>query len=447
MPIVIQPTPMGQKMMNKKMDKMGGGGMDIPMKKKMKMSGKMEDMREYMDRLDAIEEDTTNEATWPKSDDDESAPQVGDTVMHDKHGLVKVLKITDTDMMGEPAEYVVQTKGGAKNISYDQLVMGESVEEDTLDEGAFKDMMIDVEDGMSKEEFEKEYPGMGAEYDKIKKEIMDRPNEDVQEPIEDTVSENSIMDPETKKMIPEKDYVMKYVMAKHPEETKKLLQSGDLMDIYGGDLYNALFDYMSDEMPYGTQKGRDGDPVQYMQDELDSIGILGEPTSKFDMYNRKPAESVDEQDIEMEEDCGCDDEAIDAMVSVPVQELQDILQLAGYENYADKIQEYANEPEEEYSSVEDQMIGLSGGLNGPKKMYPASADGDNPMNQEPREIEENTMEAVEEKLYKSYKDFLEEAEVEVDEEITKGTGKKGLEKSLDKLYGPKKGSTKKVDKD
>jgi len=167
---------------------------------------------------------------------------------------------------------------------------------------------------------------------------------------------------------------------------------------------------------------------------------------KFADANPK-AESVDEQDIEMEEDCGCDEEAVDAMISVPVQELQDILQLAGYENYADKIQEYANEPEEEYGSVEDQMIGLSGGLNGPKKMYPASADGDNPMNQEPREIEENTMEAVEEKLYKSYKDFLEEAEIEVDEEITKGTGKKGLEKSLDKLYGPKKGSTKKVDKD
>ena len=113
------------------------------------------------------------------------------------------------------------------------------------------------------------------------------------ESIEDTVNENSIMDPETKKMIPEKDYVMKYIMSKHPEETKKLLQSEDLMDIYGGDLYNALFDYMSEEMPYGTQKGRDGDPVEYMQDELDSMGMFGEATSKFDIYN-KPSESVDE---------------------------------------------------------------------------------------------------------------------------------------------------------
>ena len=84
------------------------------------------------------------------------------------------------------------------------------------------------------------------------------------------------MDPETKQMIPEKDYVMKYVMSKHPEETKKLLQSGDLMDIYGGDLYNALFDYMSEEMPYGTQKARDGDPYVWIADELDDLGLLDE---------------------------------------------------------------------------------------------------------------------------------------------------------------------------
>tara|TARA_B100001057_G_scaffold411155_1_gene426621 strand:+ start:10913 stop:11806 length:894 start_codon:yes stop_codon:yes gene_type:complete len=275
MPIVIKPKM-------SKMDKMGAGGMDIgrtpslntqdydipgieknpTLKKKMKkMAGKMEDMREYMDIFDGIEEDT-------------------------------------------------------------------------IEEGAFKDMEIDVEDGMSKEEFVKEYPGMGDEYDKIKKEIMDRADETID-----------------------------------------------------------------------------------------------------------PDEDMQEQDIEMEDDCGCDQEAVDAMVSVPVQELQDILQLAGYENYAEKIAEYANEPAEDYMSPEDQLIGLSGGLNRPKKSYPASAPGDNPMDQEPREVEE-TMEAVEEKLYKSYKDFLEEQEIKVDEKITRGTGKKGLEKSLDKLYGPKKGMKK-----
>ena len=92
--------------------------------------------------------------------------------------------------------------------------------------------------------------------------------------LENVVRESSIMDPQTKQMIPEKDYIMKYVMAKHPEATKKLLQTQDLMDIYDDDLYMDLFDYFSEEMPYGTQKARDGDPVQYMQDELDDMGMF-----------------------------------------------------------------------------------------------------------------------------------------------------------------------------
>jgi len=107
-----------------------------------------------------------------------------------------------------------------------------------------------------------------------------------------------------------------------------------------------------------------------------------------------------------------EEEAVEeATVEIPVQELADIMQLAGYANYAERIEEYANEPDEDYSDTEDQLIGLSGGLNGPKKMYPASAPGDNPMDQEPREIEEDAIASVEESLYKSYKAFLEEAEL------------------------------------
>jgi len=112
-----------------------------------------------------------------------------------------------------------------------------------------------------------------------------------------------------------------------------------------------------------------------------------------------------------------EEEAVEeAVVEVPVQELADIMQLAGYTDYAERIQEYANEPEEDYGSVEDQMIGLSGGLNGPKSSYPAAAGGDNAMAQEPTEIEEDSMANVEEKLYKSYKDFLEEAEIKEETE-------------------------------
>jgi len=100
-----------------------------------------------------------------------------------------------------------------------------------------------------------------------------------------------------------------------------------------------------------------------------------------------------------------EEEAVEeAMVEIPVKELADIMQLAGYTDYAERIEEYANEPEEQYMDAEEQLIGLSGGLNGPKTMHTPASGGDNPMDKE-------ALKTVEENLYKSYKDFLEEAEI------------------------------------
>jgi hypothetical protein len=171
---------------------------------------------------------------------------------------------------------------------------------------------------------------------------------------------------------------------------------------------DAALEYLDDNAPMFTQMFQKYEDLDVLVSKLDDATLMqlkDELDSVADDLSDGVLESkVQENDIEMEEDCGCED---DAMVSVYVQELADILQLAGYENYADKIEEYANEPEEEYSDTEDQLIGLSGGLNRPKKQYPASAPGDNPMDQEPREIEES----VADKLYKSYKDFLESEEI------------------------------------
>ena len=124
----------------------------------------------------------------------------------------------------------------------------------------------------------------------------------------------------------------------------------------------------------------------------------------MDMAVANEEEVAEEDNLEVEE------EAVEeATVEVPVQELADLMQLAGYANYADKIEEYANEPEEEYQDAEDQLIGLSGGLNGPKSMHTPAAGGDNPMDKE-------ALKTVEESLYKSYKDFLEEAEINAKED-------------------------------
>jgi hypothetical protein len=130
-----------------------------------------------------------------------------------------------------------------------------------------------------------------------------------------------------------------------------------------------------------TVKFMDGSTEVFAQDELFALPA-----------GLKVGEEVAEEAVE------------EATVEVPVQELADLMQLAGYANYADKIEEYANEPEEEYQDAEDQLIGLSGGLNGPKNMHTPAAGGDNPMDKE-------ALKTVEESLYKSYKDFLEEADI------------------------------------
>ena len=66
------------------------------------------------------------------------------------------------------------------------------VEEEQTNEGALKNMMTDVEDGMDKEEFAKTYPGMGDKYEEIKKEIEDRMAESVDEVVECQVDEDVV---------------------------------------------------------------------------------------------------------------------------------------------------------------------------------------------------------------------------------------------------------------
>jgi len=117
-------------------------------------------------------------------------------------------------------------------------------------------------------------------------------------------------------------------------------------------------------------------------------------------------ESVEEASVEeaSAEEASVEEASVEeASVEVPVQELQDILQLAGFENYAEKIEEYANEPNEEYGDSEEQMVGLSGGLNGPKTHYPAAAGGDNPMNVKPLKVDD-----VYESFYTKYDKFIAE---------------------------------------
>ena len=72
---------------------------------------------------------------------------------------------------------------------------------------------------------------------------------------------------------PQEDEEIKAIMMKHPEEAKKLKATGDIDS--GSDLYMDLYSYYLDsgEMPYGVAKARDGDPVEWILDRLDDIGM------------------------------------------------------------------------------------------------------------------------------------------------------------------------------
>jgi hypothetical protein len=137
--------------------------------------------------------------------------------------------------------------------------------------------------------------------------------------------------------------------------------------------------------------------------DIDDDSALVKTTTTKKTSLKKAAEDKKEVD----EDCDYREEAIEETVEVPLSELADLLRLAGYENYEEKLSEYENEPEEEYFDVEHQLIGLAGGLNRPKIMHPTVAGGDNPMAVIPVKVDEE--EDMVEKIYQNYRSFVDEA--------------------------------------
>ena len=152
--------------------------------------------------------------------------------------------------------------------------------------------------------------------------------------------------------------------------------------------------------------------------EEEQVEEVEQPVEEEEFAEEDDLEIPEEQEEVAEED-------VEETVEIPVAAIAELMQLAGFEGYK-PVKEFANSPEGSqgepaYMDAEDQMIGMSGGLNGPKKMYPAAAGGDNPMDQEPREIEEvsedvQAIAEVENTLYKSYRAFLEEQEISNQEE-------------------------------
>ena len=108
----------------------------------------------------------------------------------------------------------------------------------------------------------------------------------------------------------EKDEVMA-IMAKHPQDVERMKQAGEINMASG--LYTALFRYYQEEMPYGTQKARDGDPHEFIMDRLDALDLVDEGNAyahavrKAKMDGKKKGDKIphpddDEEDITLEKE-------------------------------------------------------------------------------------------------------------------------------------------------
>jgi hypothetical protein len=62
------------------------------------------------------------------------------------------------------------------------------------------------------------------------------------------------------------------ILQKYPEAFRKILDGGEVND--NEKLYDELYEYFLEDMPYGTQKARDGDPVEWITMRLDDLGLL-----------------------------------------------------------------------------------------------------------------------------------------------------------------------------
>ena len=67
--------------------------------------------------LVALDETAVQEKEFNPNDERDEAPREGDVVNHKDLGKVSVVKVTGSDQMGQPAEYMVQAK-----LSYDELM-------------------------------------------------------------------------------------------------------------------------------------------------------------------------------------------------------------------------------------------------------------------------------------------------------------------------------------
>ncbi len=212
---------------------------------------------------------------------------------------------------------------------------------------------------------------------------------------------------------------LEHIVTRFKHETKNFLNGADLDE----DLYNALYDYYIDngEMPYGVAKAREGDPYQWVSDhfadELSSMGhsrqfqetvmpVMDDTLSELARLAGLSESRVDEcGDMGMEEQGGLNistnmssDGKKNVTISAQGEEAEALMQMLklagmghmGHDSHTeepvvmvskedDEMMEYANDPEEEYHSI-DSIVHQGNDLNREKRQYAGKPKlGDNPM--------------------------------------------------------------------
>ena len=192
---------------------------------------------------------------------------------------------------------------------------------------------------------------------------------------------------------PEVGHVMA-VFKKYPEDVAKMKQTGDID--FGSNLYQALFSMYQDEMPYGTQKARDGDPGQWIFDKLDDLGLIeGKEKDTEEVLKKGMEDEIADtikdkiEDEESTDEAEVSEEPQGEQVAVmSTDTLAQILNLAGVkpvtdadinqpEGEAEQVEEYSNSPEEEYADTDFMTNKLAGGVNRPKKFPNVGNQGHN----------------------------------------------------------------------
>ena len=194
----------------------------------------------------------------------------------------------------------------------------ESIEEDEekIDEGYHKDMMQDVEEGMSKKEFAEKYPASKDQYDEIKKEIEEMNEEKVEETTSGSVATSEASD---KPAFPNASIYEKY---------------------QGNEIAQNAFKLNEDSI--NVSAGTDAEPSV-------NVNASGEDAMKLASLLKLAGMGM----------------ADTGSVSIDVAEDQE------FANSADNT---------ETQTTEYMTQDIAGGLNGPKKMaYPRASQGDNAM--------------------------------------------------------------------